>query len=232
MRCVKTFRAGVNWVYNVGFTATLGVFVSIAIPHLVHEVKGFLDPSEGQALARYAERFCRDLPALEVGSYCGKSTLYLAAGCQAAGSVVFAVDHHRGSEEHQPGEEYHDAELFDQRQGQMDSFTEFRMNIQAAGFTDLVVPVVASSELAARQWRTPLGMVFIDGGHSEAAANTDYQCWAQHIAPGGILAIHDLFPNPEEGGQAPINIWRRALASGEFEELEVCKTLGFLQKKA
>ena len=199
---------------------------------LLADIKGFLSHEEGKALAAMAFDHCAQLPALEVGSYCGKSTLYLASACQAHGSVVFAVDHHRGSEEHQPGEEYHDSDLFDQQYQTMDSFREFRRNMALAGVEDTVVPIVAASEVAARYWQTPLGMVFIDGGHSELAAQTDYGCWAPHVAMGGILAIHDLFPDPSQGGQAPINIWRKALASGEFEQLSIVNTLGFARRVA
>ncbi|WP_317931014.1 class I SAM-dependent methyltransferase [Halioxenophilus sp. WMMB6] len=204
--------------------------MTIALPANIDSVKGFLDKEEGQALVEYARAACAKLPALEVGSYCGKSTLYLAAACQSVGSIVYAVDHHRGSEEHQPGEEYHDPVLFDSQAQKMDSFREFRANIDAAGLTDSVVPIVATSAVAAKMWQTPLGLVFIDGGHSEAAAQADYHGWARHVAPGGFLAIHDLFPNPEEGGQAPINIWRQAQASGLFESVEVRKTLGILRR--
>jgi len=91
--------------------------------------------------------------------------------------------------------------------------------------------MVATSPAAARVWSTPLGMAFIDGGHSFAAAETDYASWAPHVAPGGILAIHDLFPDPAEGGQAPITIYRRALASGDFVELPTTKTLGVLRRR-
>ena len=204
--------------------------MSISLPIEIDSVKGFLAENEGMALAQRAAESCSNLPALEVGSYCGKSTIYLATALKPMAGTVYAVDHHRGSEEHQPGELYHDAELYDAEYQQMDSFREFRRNIDRAGLSEVVVPVVASSAVAARHWQTPLGLVFIDGGHSEAAAQTDYESWAPHVAPGGILAIHDLFPNPEEGGQAPINIYRRALASGEFEQLEVVETLGFLRR--
>ncbi|BFM08792.1 class I SAM-dependent methyltransferase [Halioxenophilus aromaticivorans] len=204
--------------------------MAIMFPRFLSQVKGFLAHDEGRALAEMAFEHCRELPALEVGSYCGKSTIYLASACQAHGSVVYAVDHHRGSEEHQPGEEYHDPALYDSQYEVMDSFREFRRNMVAARVEDAVVPIVARSEVAAKLWHTPLGLAFIDGGHSELAAQTDYSCWAPHVVSGGILAIHDLFPDPTQGGQAPINIWRQALASGEFEEVAVVKTLGFLRR--
>ena len=136
----------------------------------------------------------------------------------------------RGSEEHQPGEEYHDPALFDADAGRMDSFREFRRTLSRAGLEDTVVPVVASTALAARAWRTPLALVFIDGGHSKAAALADYRCWSAHLVQGGVLAIHDLFPDPAEGGQAPWEIYQLALASGLYEELPRVRTLGLLRR--
>jgi predicted O-methyltransferase YrrM len=143
---------------------------------------------------------------------------------------VFAVDHHRGSEEHQLGEEYHDGALYDVQVQKMDTFPEFRRNLDRAGLAEAVVPIVAGTRAAGRHWATPLGMVFIDGGHSEQAALTDYRTWAPHIVPGGVLAIHDIFPDPADGGQAPHQIYQLALASGLFEPLPMVKTLGALQR--
>ncbi len=193
-------------------------------------IKGFLAEDEGQALYRYALEASKTGPCLEVGSYCGKSTVYLATACQAGNSVLYALDHHRGSEEHQKGEEYHDPDLFDQEINSMDSFKEFRKTINQAGLNETVIPIVTSSVIASKQWVTPLAMVFIDGGHSMEAAMGDYRSWAGHIVQGGILAIHDLFPDPSRGGQAPYEIWKLALGSGLFEELEIINTLGFLRR--
>jgi len=144
---------------------------------------------------------------------------------------LFAVDHHRGSEEHQLGEEFHDPDLYDQTAGLMDSFRAFRQTLNKADLEQIVVPLVAPSDVAARDWQTPLGMVFIDGGHSLEAAMTDYESWAKHILPKGILAIHDIFPNPEDGGQAPFTIWKKAIDSGLFEDIGVVRTLGVLRRK-
>lgn len=198
----------------------------------IDSVKGFLAADEAEALYQAALQQAAQAPVMEIGSYCGKSTIYIGSACQQAGGVLYALDHHRGSEEHQLGEEYHDPELYDPQAGLMDSFREFRRNIRQAQLEDTVIPIVASSALASRNWHTPLSMVFIDGGHSLEAAMTDYRSWASHVIPGGILAIHDLFPNPEEGGQAPITIYRLALASGLFEEIEVVNTLGMLRRVA
>ena len=143
------------------------------LPDDIDQIKGFLATDEAEALYRHAREAGALGPVLEIGSYCGKSTIYLGLACRDNGGSVFALDHHRGSEEHQQGEFFHDPELFDAGEGVVDTFREFRRNIRRAGLDDIVVPVVAGSEAAARHWRTPLGMVFIDGGHSLDAALTD-----------------------------------------------------------
>jgi len=200
---------------------------------LADGVKGFLDPEEGMRLHETAREACRTHPCLvEIGSYCGKSTIYIGAGCREAGGTLFSVDHHRGSEEQQPGEEYFDPDLLDPDTGGIDTFRLFRKALRQADLESTVVPVVARSETAARHWATPLGMVFIDGGHSFEAAYTDYVSWAPHLVPGGFLAIHDLFPDPAEGGQAPYRVYRLALASGLFEEVCRFKSLGVLRRVA
>ncbi len=181
-------------------------------------VRGFLPDHEGRQLYDWAVTAAKLGPVLEIGSYCGRSTLWLAQAAQPHGTVVYAVDHHRGSEEHQPGESHHDPALIDAT-GQVDTFTEFRRNIAEAGLEEAVVPIVASSGQLAPHWQTGLGMVFIDGSHSLESALTDYRAWAPHIRPGGILAIHDVFPGPAMGGLAPFTIWQLASQSGLFEPL-------------
>ncbi|MDH3641092.1 MAG: class I SAM-dependent methyltransferase [Gammaproteobacteria bacterium] len=200
------------------------------LPVDIETVKGFLHPDEGQRLYELACASAALGPCLEVGSYCGKSSVYLGSACKRHDQVLFALDHHRGSEEHQLGEEYHDPDLFDAEALKMDSFREFRRTLANAELEDNVVPLVATSALAGRNWSTPLGMVFIDGGHSREAALTDYRTWAAHIVSGGILAIHDIFPDPAEGGQAPYEIYQLASASGLFEPLESSRTLGVLRR--
>ncbi|BFM13151.1 class I SAM-dependent methyltransferase [Simiduia litorea] len=205
--------------------------------HLIHSsdfdiqsVKGFLADDEGEGLYQLALTAGAMGPCLEVGSYCGKSTVYLGAACQANQQTLFAVDHHRGSEEHQLGEEYHDPELYDDQVEKMDSFRTFRDTLSRAKLEDTVVPIVASSAVAGRHWATPLALVFIDGGHALATALSDYRRWASHVMPGGLLLIHDIFPNPDDGGQAPYDIYKLALASGLFEPLPTINTLGVLRR--
>jgi len=200
------------------------------LPADIDQIKGFLAADEARALYEYALQASRRGPVLEIGSYCGKSTIYLGLACRANDSTLFALDHHRGSEEHQPGEMFHDPALFDDSAGSMDSFREFRSNIRAAELEQTVVPIVAGSATAARHWQTPLAMVFIDGGHSLDAALEDYRCWAPQLQRGGVLAIHDLFEDAAAGGQAPYAIYRMALASGLFGPLARVNSLGLLRR--
>ena len=193
------------------------------------DVRGFLPDHEGQQLFEWARQVSPIGPLLEIGSYCGRSTIWLGQAAKAYDTVVFALDHHRGSEEHQPGESHHDEALVDTT-GRFDSFGEFRRNIAAAGLEDTVIPIVASSETVGLYWQGGLGMVFVDGGHSLDAALADYRTWAPHVLPGGILAIHDVFPDPADGGQAPFTIWQLATQSGLFEPLGAEDTLRGLRR--
>lgn len=193
-------------------------------------IKGFLDPDEGECLYSTALMASHRGPCLEIGTYCGKSTIYIGAACKENKAILFTVDHHRGSEEQQPGEGYFDPALFDYRHFRFDTFGYFRRTIEAAALEDTVVPIVSSSLTAARAWATPLSFVFIDGGHTEEAAFTDYTSWSPHVMPGGYLLIHDIFENPEEGGQAPYHIYTAALDSGFFKPFDRVKTLGVLQR--
>jgi len=193
--------------------------------------KGFLDEDEGNRLYELARDHAAIGPIVEVGSYCGKSSVYVGSGARTGGGTLVCVDHHRGNEEQQRGELYHDPDVYDEDAGQVESLRYLRQSVRRAGLEDTAVLMVTSSATAAALCPDELGMVFIDGGHTHEAANADYELWARKVALGGILAIHDLFPNPEDGGQAPIEIYRRALASGNFDELPTIKTLGVLRRR-
>jgi predicted O-methyltransferase YrrM len=199
---------------------------------LIEDTKGFLNPAEGQRLFDVALEASRRGPCLEIGSYCGKSALYLGSACRQNGQVLFSIDHHRGSEEQQPGEEYYDPDLFDDRQGQIDTFPLFRRTLEQAGLEDTVIPMVCHSQVAASSWATPLALVFIDGGHAFETAWQDYLCWSGHIMAGGYLLIHDIFKDPTQGGQAPYDVYKRALATGLYDALEMTGTLGVLCRRA
>jgi len=195
-------------------------------------VKGFLREEEGACLYRFALDRAPKGPCLEIGSYCGKSTLYLGMACKLADGVLFAVDHHTGSEENQPGWEYHDDSLWDAEAARLDTLPEFRKMLWRAGLDRHVVPIVGLSKTVADHWATPLSFVFIDGGHTREHAMNDYRGWSPKLMPGGLLAIHDVFPNPKDGGRPPFEIYQLALASGLFEEVEAVASLRVLRKAA
>lgn len=193
------------------------------------DVRGFLSDAEGHLLFEMALEGGVLGPILEIGSWCGRSTVWLGQGAGLAGTVVFALDHHRGSEEHQAGEMFHDPELVD-GEGQVDTLREFRRNIARAGLETAVIPIVASTAQVAPFLKLPLGMVFIDGGHSLEAALMDWRSFGQQVMPGGLLAIHDVFPDAGDGGQAPFTVWRLAVDSGLYRERAVCESLRVLER--
>jgi len=193
--------------------------------------KGFMPEDEGALLHRVALERLPHGPALEVGTYCGKSAIYLGAAAQQVGGTVFTVDHHRGSEENQAGWEHHDASVVDPELGLMDTLGQFRKNIARAGLEDQVIAVVGQSTTVAAHWRTPLSLLFIDGGHGEQPARADFAGWAHWVQAGGYLAIHDVFPDPADGGRPPYElIYLPALASGAFTEVTHTGSLRVLQR--
>ena len=175
---------------------------------------GFMPDDEGLALHQAGLDAAAAGPLLEVGTYCGKSAVYLGAAARDRRTVLYTVDHHRGSEENQAGWDWHDERLVDSRTGRMDTLPFFRRTIEDAGLEDEVIAVVGKSTIVARAWATPLGLVFIDGGHAFDVALADYESWSPHVAPGGLLVFHDVFEDPAEGGQAPYEVWKRAVADG------------------
>ena len=195
--------------------------------------KGFMPEDEGLLLHRRARERLPHGPVLEVGTYCGKSAIYLGAAAREVGgprAVVFTVDHHRGSEENQAGWEHHDASLVDGESGLMDTLPVFRRTIARAGLEDEVVAVVGRSTTVATHWRTPLALLFIDGGHAEEHAQNDYTGWAPWLMTGGALVIHDVFPDPADGGQPPYHVFLRALEGGSFEEVEALGSMRVLRR--
>ncbi len=189
---------------------------------------------EGAALAAAASRAGHAFPGavfLEVGAWCGKSAVYLGAAAEETGAVLFSLDHHHGSEENQAGWEHHDRSLVDPETGRIDTLPHWRRTIVAAGLEDVVIGIVGDSGTVSRLWQTPLAFCFIDGGHGEEPAWTDLRGWAPHVRHGGWLAIHDVFPDPADGGRPPYDIWLAALASGDFEEDGHCGSLRLLRRR-
>jgi predicted O-methyltransferase YrrM len=192
---------------------------------------GFMPDDEGLALHDLGRTAATIGPLLEIGTYCGKSAVYLGAAARAHGTVVYTVDHHRGSEENQAGWVHHDEQLVDPRTGRMDTLPFFRRTIEDAGLEDVVVGVVGHSTTIAAHWATPLGLVFVDGGHAYDVALADYESWSPHVARGGFLAFHDVFESPADGGQAPYEVWKRAVSDG-FEPTSTTGSLRTLRRSA
>jgi MMP 1-O-methyltransferase len=193
--------------------------------------RGFMPDDEGLGLyAAACEAGRTGLgPIVEIGTWCGKSSIYLGAAARETGTVIFTVDHHHGSEENQEGWEHHDRELVDPRTGRIDTLPFFRRTIVDAGLEDVVIGVVGDSLTVARHWSTPASMVFIDGGHGAEPAHADFESWSVHVASGGLLAIHDVFPDPADGGRPPFEIYERALTSGRFTEYDELSPVGSLR---
>jgi predicted O-methyltransferase YrrM len=193
--------------------------------------RGFMPADEGEALYEAGAAVAVPGPLLEVGTYCGKSSIYLGAAARALGRVLFTIDHHRGSEENQPGWEWHEPDLVDPAVGKMDTLPIFRRTIHDAGLEGIVIAVVGDSPTVAAAWATPLAFLFIDGGHGEEPARVDYERWTPQVVTGGTLCIHDVFPEPADGGRPPYEqIYLPALASGRFEEVAAVGSLRVLRR--
>jgi predicted O-methyltransferase YrrM len=199
-----------------------------ALRKAAEAARGFMPPDEGLALYDAAAATTVDGPFLEIGSYCGKSAIYLGGAARECKTVLFSVDHHRGSEENQPGWEYHEPDLVDPAVGLIDTLPIFRRTIHDAGLEDVVIATVADSPTLARHWSTSLAVLFIDGGHGREPAHRDYELWTPHVVPGGQLLIHDVFPDPNDGGRPPYEIYLRALESGRFAEVRAVGSLRVL----
>ena len=195
----------------------------------IEKIKGFMPANEGKALLRWAEKFSNFGPILEIGTYCGKSSLYLALGAQKTEQYVFTIDHHQGSEEHQLNEEYFDNEIYDFSKKRVNTFPLLIKNINKLNLKN-IVPIVSESKNSSFNWKTNLGMLFIDGGHSFESVNNDYECWESKIAKGGCLAIHDIFEDPNDGGQATFHIFQKALRN-DYKVYEQIDTLVCLIKR-
>lgn len=194
------------------------------------EATGFMPEDEGLLLHQVARSRLPHGPALEVGTYCGKSAIYLGAAAREVGGTVVTVDHHRGSEENQPGWEHHDPTLVDPEAGRIDTLPFFRRTLTRAGLEEQVVAVVGASSTVSALWRTPLSLLFIDGGHAEVHAQHDYSGWAPWLMRGGALVIHDVFPDPADGGRPPYDVFLRALDSGCFTEAQALGSMRVLTR--
>lgn len=194
------------------------------------EIKGFLSPKESKKLQELFQKVHKLGPILEIGTYCGKSAINFAEVAEKFNGLVFSVDHHTGSEEHQLGEEYHDDELFDKRLNKFNTLPEFLKNVILHKKNEYIIPILDESKKAAKRFFEEISLLFIDGGHAKQTALDDYYAWKDKICSGGLLVIHDVFPDPKDGGRPPFEIYSLASESGEFEDLGIYETLGILKR--
>ncbi|MBL0927156.1 MAG: class I SAM-dependent methyltransferase [Phycisphaerales bacterium] len=157
----------------------------------VQPVQGFLNPLEGFALFLLAAEGDGVGEVVEIGSFMGLSTCWLAAGSRSAGrEKITAIDHFKGSPEHQKGGT-HEIEAI-VREGS--TYQAFLNNLRGVGVHGWVQPIVAGSERAAADWKKPIRLLFIDGDHSYEASKKDFEVWSPHIVPNGLIAFHDVGP--------------------------------------
>jgi predicted O-methyltransferase YrrM len=196
----------------------------------VIDVKGFLSDKEAKKLQELFLNVHHLGSVLEIGTYCGKSTLNFALIAKKIDGLVYTVDHHTGSEEHQLGEEYHDEDLYDKRVKKFNTLPEFLKNLRSSNLDKFIIPIISKSSDASKTFSELISLLFIDGGHSLEAALSDYNSWKDKICSGGLLVIHDVFPNPQDGGRPPFEIYSKAQKSKQFEDLGIYETLGILKK--
>ncbi len=188
------------------------------LAEVIAQTRGFMPTAEADALRAAAADTGGGL-WLEVGTYCGLSTLHLAAVAHAVGAQLVTLDHHHGSEENQPGWEYHDPETVDPYTGRMDTLPFLRHALHDAGLEAAVSVLVATTQQVAAWWTTPVNLLFLDGNHTHQVAQHDYAAFAPHLVRDGLLAVHDVFPDPADGGRPPYDVVQRALGSGAFERV-------------
>ena len=195
----------------------------------LNSLKGFMPSHEGLALTKWAEEFSHYGPALEIGTFGAKSALYIAAGTSIHNQLVYTIDHHSGSEEHQRGEDYFDPEIFDEKLGRINTVPLMQANLQQFDESKWVIPILANANSIAPSWKIELGLLFIDGSHTEKSAMNDYENWNSKLHSNGALVIHDIYEKPKDGGQAPYLIYQKALTEG-FQLHERVDTIVCLTK--
>ncbi len=194
------------------------------------DVKGFLSDKEAKKLQELFLKVHHLGSVLEIGTYCGKSALNFSDVAKDVNGLIYTIDHHTGSEEHQLGEEYHDSELFDKRLKKFNTLPEFLNNLKSKEMAKFIIPIIDKSQNASNFFSEKISLLFIDGGHSFETALSDYNAWKDKICSNGLLVIHDVFPNPKDGGRPPYEIYTLARESKEFDDLGIYETLGVLKK--
>src|SRR5262245_23879896 len=152
-------------------------------------VEGFLHDLEGYILLQLAAKGGGVGAIVEIGSFMGRSTSFLAAGSKMAGrEKVIAVDHFRGSTEHQAGQHFANPTLIQIGT----TFPRFQENLRRVNLDDYVMPIRASSSEAVREWQAPIRLLFIDGDHEYESVRYDFEAWSRFVVPHGLVCLHDV----------------------------------------
>ncbi|GMV93086.1 MAG: hypothetical protein AMXMBFR82_28640 [Candidatus Hydrogenedentota bacterium] len=189
------------------------------------DIDGWLDDMQGYVLSLMAEQGPGVGAVVEIGSFKGRSTAWLAYGAKTAGrEKVTAIDPFTGSPEHQAGQEWADSDLA----ALGSTLPVFEENLRKLDLFDHVTPVVSTSADAAREWKGPIRLLFVDGDHSYDGSRLDFELWAPHVVPGGLVALHDI------GHWEGVTRFYRELMSVTSDYEEVLELFGLvvLEKKA
>jgi len=150
------------------------------IKNIVGKVGGYLTDKEGELLYSLAKNCKGKGVIVEIGSYKGKSTIWLSRGSKAGNKIkVYAIDPHRGS-----------PELREKIQGKIWSYEEFKNNIEKAKVSDIIIPIITTSEEAAKYFEEPVELIFIDGNHSYDHIRLDFKLWFPKVVDCGFMAFH------------------------------------------
>ncbi len=202
------------------------------LKELAAKTKGFMPEAEGEALFQHALAITDEVsgPIIEIGSYCGLSALYLGEAARILPRQFVTIDHHRGSEEMLPPSEYFDPDLIDPISGRFDSLSTLRRTLELAELEEYVTVIVGESTRIAGLVKDPISALFIDGGHGSLATWNDFSYWSEKIDHGGLLMIHDVFADPNDGGRPPFEIYTYAMHLGDFTEIAQVGSLRVLQR--
>lgn len=199
----------------------------VSTASMLNNVPGFLDIREGVALMSLAATTYGAPAIVEVGSFKGKSTGFLAAGCHFAGrGHVYAVDHFQGSPEHQKGAHEETAEIVSMGT----TLHEFRRNLAAFGLAPYVSERVGSSAEIAKSWDQSIRLLFIDGDHSYDGTSSDFSAWYPFVEKGGTICMHDYQNSHYLGGVTKF-IDEVLMTSPEIEHITRVHSMMVFRKK-
>ena len=149
------------------------------VRQVTSEIDGWLSDSEGELLYKLAKNIPSGQAIVEIGSWKGKSTVWLAKGTEAGqGNKVYSIDPHSRSKAHIS-------------EGERSTYPTFLTNLNKAGVQNTVVPLVTTSDKAARRWQEKVGLLWIDASHEYQDVKRDFLSWKRHLLPGAIVALHD-----------------------------------------